>query len=197
MSGLVDIDLDDALADGDTDTIPARYATRTDTGLEYSETTLTRAELVPNYLKLDQLYLRLFVAARAVNRVRAEAGLQLSYDDSAVCHWLAGTLPRDRVRPVVCEALSRRLGRPVTPASAGLGAEQYEDAADTVAGLIDLGSADTDPSTTCRPSTTSSAAYRAPHGGSIPGQHHRPYLQGEATPDVRAQMLSAAATTDT
>jgi len=55
VSGLVDIALDDAitLADGDTDT-----------GLEYSEATLTTADLVPNYLKLDQLYLRLFVAAR-------------------------------------------------------------------------------------------------------------------------------------
>lgn len=66
VSGLVDIALDDAitLADGGTDTVPARYATRTDTGLEYSEATLTTADLVPNYLKLDQLYLRLFVAAR-------------------------------------------------------------------------------------------------------------------------------------
>jgi isopentenyldiphosphate isomerase len=66
VSGLVDIALDDAitLADGDTDTVPARYATRTDTGLEYSEATLTTADLIPNYLKLDQLYLRLFVAAR-------------------------------------------------------------------------------------------------------------------------------------
>jgi hypothetical protein len=66
VSGLVDIDLDNALAlaDGNIDTVPARYATRTDTGLEYSEATLTRADLVPNYLTLDQLYLRLFVAAR-------------------------------------------------------------------------------------------------------------------------------------
>lgn len=66
VSGLVDIDLDDALAlaDGDTITIPARYAIRTDTGLDYSESTLARADLVPNYLTLDQLYLRLFVAAR-------------------------------------------------------------------------------------------------------------------------------------
>jgi 8-oxo-dGTP pyrophosphatase MutT (NUDIX family) len=65
VSGLVDIALDDALAlaDGDTDTVPARYATRTDTVLGYSEAALTRADLVPNYLKLDQLYLRLFVAA--------------------------------------------------------------------------------------------------------------------------------------
>ncbi|MEU4675134.1 NUDIX domain-containing protein [Amycolatopsis sp. NPDC023774] len=65
VSGLVDIALDDAirLADGNTDTVPARYATRTDTGLEYREATLTTADLIPNYLKLDQLYLRLFVAA--------------------------------------------------------------------------------------------------------------------------------------
>jgi isopentenyldiphosphate isomerase len=66
VSGLVDIALHDgiALAGGDTDTVPARYATRTDTGLEYSEATLTTADLIPNYLALDQLYLRLFVAAR-------------------------------------------------------------------------------------------------------------------------------------
>jgi hypothetical protein len=66
VSGLVDIALDDAitLADGDADTVPARYATHTDTGLVYSEATLTTADLVPNYLKLDQLYLRLFIAAQ-------------------------------------------------------------------------------------------------------------------------------------
>ena len=64
MSGLVDIALDDAIRLADGDTAPARNATRTDTGLEYSEATLTTADLIPNYLKLDQLYLRLFVAAR-------------------------------------------------------------------------------------------------------------------------------------
>ncbi|MCP2258533.1 NUDIX domain-containing protein [Streptoalloteichus tenebrarius] len=66
VSGLVDLALDDAiaLADGDTGTVPARYATRTETGLEYGEATLSTADLVPNYLTLDQLYLRLFVAAR-------------------------------------------------------------------------------------------------------------------------------------
>jgi 8-oxo-dGTP pyrophosphatase MutT (NUDIX family) len=65
VSGLVDIDLDEALtlAEGDVDTVPARYATRTDAGLAYSEGPLTTADLVPNYLKLDQLYVRLFVAA--------------------------------------------------------------------------------------------------------------------------------------
>jgi hypothetical protein len=66
VSGLVDIDLDDALglAESHHDVVPARYSTRTDTGMIYSEATLTRAELVPNYLRLDQLYLRLFIAAR-------------------------------------------------------------------------------------------------------------------------------------
>lgn len=53
VSGLVDIDLGDALALADGDTVPARYATRTDTGCEYSESTLTRADMVPNYLTLD------------------------------------------------------------------------------------------------------------------------------------------------
>jgi hypothetical protein len=52
------------LADGTAATVPARYATRVGEGLEYTEATLGRADLVPNYLKLDQLYLRLFVAAR-------------------------------------------------------------------------------------------------------------------------------------
>jgi hypothetical protein len=85
--------------------------------------------------------------ASAVNRVGADAGLQLSYDDSAVCHWLTGTIPRTRVRPLVCEALSRRLGRPVTIASAGLGpaGTGQHTSPDIVTGLIDLGSADMDP----------------------------------------------------
>lgn len=66
VSGLVDLDLDDAiiLADGHTDRAPARYATRNEHGVAHTEGTLARTELVPNYLTLDQLYLRLFVAAR-------------------------------------------------------------------------------------------------------------------------------------
>ncbi|MFF5265286.1 tetratricopeptide repeat protein [Actinomadura viridis] len=85
--------------------------------------------------------------ARAVNRLGDEAGLRLRYDDSSVCHWLSGTLPRLPVRPLVCEALARRLGRPVTPASAGLGPSETAPAqgGDTVARLVDLGSADMDP----------------------------------------------------
>ncbi len=66
VSGLVEIDLANAieLAAGDRDHVPARYATRTEEGMRYQEATLDRTDLVPNYLKLDQLYLRLFIAAR-------------------------------------------------------------------------------------------------------------------------------------
>jgi hypothetical protein len=81
--------------------------------------------------------------ARAVNRVGTETGTPLRYDESAVSHWLSGTVPRSAVRVCILEALSRRLGRPVTHAEAGL---PVPHAADTVEGLIDLGRHDMDPS---------------------------------------------------
>ncbi|MCX4669643.1 tetratricopeptide repeat protein [Streptomyces sp. NBC_01381] len=85
--------------------------------------------------------------ARAVNRVGTENGLQLRYDDSAVCHWLSGTMPRTRVRPAVLEAFSRRLHRPVTPREAGFATAPNApaEAVDMVASVIELGSADMDP----------------------------------------------------
>ncbi|WP_251074176.1 tetratricopeptide repeat protein [Streptomyces sp. ISL-111] len=86
--------------------------------------------------------------ARAVNRVDTEMGTPLRYDESAVSHWLGGTVPRGAVRVCVLEALSRRLGRPVTHAEAGLPVprDHSPTAADTVEGLIDLGRQDMDPS---------------------------------------------------
>ncbi|WP_240676709.1 tetratricopeptide repeat protein [Streptomyces sp. B27] len=86
--------------------------------------------------------------ARAVNRVGTEVGTPLRYDESAVSHWLGGTVPRGAVRACVLEALSRRLGRPVTHAEAGLPVprDHSPTAADTVEGLIDLGRQDMDPS---------------------------------------------------
>ncbi|MFE9096194.1 tetratricopeptide repeat protein [Streptomyces sp. NPDC007264] len=86
--------------------------------------------------------------ARAVNRVGTEAGTPLRYDESAVSHWLSGTVPRSGVRACILEALSRRLGRPVTHAEAGLPVshDHSPTAADTVEGLIDLGRHDMDPS---------------------------------------------------
>ncbi|WP_241778526.1 tetratricopeptide repeat protein [Streptomyces sp. AcH 505] len=86
--------------------------------------------------------------ARAVNRVGTEMGTPLRYDESAVSHWLGGTVPRGAVRVCVLEALSRRLGRPVTHAEVGLPVprDHSPTAADTVEELIDLGRQDMDPS---------------------------------------------------
>jgi hypothetical protein len=98
--------------------------------------------------------------ARAVNRVAAELGRTLTYGPSTVTHWKRGSLPRESARPVICEAFSRRLRRPVTPFEAGLARspEPTSDSTDTVSGLIDLGSADMDPS---RRSVLRASAYSA------------------------------------
>ncbi|MFE6130761.1 tol-pal system YbgF family protein [Streptomyces sp. NPDC056437] len=86
--------------------------------------------------------------ARAVNRIGTETGTPLRYDESAVSHWLGGTVPRGAVRTCILEALSRRLSRPVTHAEAGLPVlrDRCSAAADTVEGVIDLGRLDMDPS---------------------------------------------------
>jgi len=111
--------------------------------------------------------------ARAVNRAGVESGLALSYDESAVSHWLGGTVPRRQVRPVVLEALSRRLGRPVTSQEAGFGgtAATADPEADAVSGTMDLGRADMDPS---RRSVLAagmySAALMAPDYGELSGR---------------------------
>ncbi|MXM68311.1 hypothetical protein GR925_34035 [Streptomyces sp. HUCO-GS316] len=92
--------------------------------------------------------------AQAVNRVGAERGLKLRYDESSVAHWLNGSVPQKAARPAVIEALSRRLGRPITHEEAGFGASPMvtgldvapEHALNTIEGLVDTGRADMDPS---------------------------------------------------
>ncbi|MBO1418576.1 lipopolysaccharide assembly protein LapB [Streptomyces sp. FH025] len=86
--------------------------------------------------------------ARAVNRAGNEAGYKLRYDESAVSHWLSGTRPMTKYQKVVLETLTRRLRRPVTAFEAGFADEPdvRAQSGDTVAGLIDLGSMDMDPS---------------------------------------------------
>ncbi|WP_416371199.1 hypothetical protein [Streptomyces sp. MB09-01] len=80
--------------------------------------------------------------ARAVNRTGAEAGMELSYSASTVTYWLKGTMPREGVPQVITEALSRRIGRPITCAEAGFPGIT----ADTVGDLSDLVRGDMDPS---------------------------------------------------
>jgi tetratricopeptide (TPR) repeat protein len=58
--------------------------------------------------------------ATAVNAAGREIGLTLSFDRTAVAHWLAGTRPRSPTPKLIAEVFSRRLGHPVTPADLGL-----------------------------------------------------------------------------
>ncbi|MGK5637324.1 tetratricopeptide repeat protein [Streptomyces sp. URMC 126] len=86
--------------------------------------------------------------AQEVNRLGTERGTPLRYREPSVHQWLGGHLPRESVRPLVLEALSRRLGRPVSYAEAGFPApgEGAEDTAGTTEGLLALGRQDVDPS---------------------------------------------------
>ncbi|MGH3312942.1 MAG: helix-turn-helix domain-containing protein, partial [Streptomyces sp.] len=59
--------------------------------------------------------------ARAIGRAAAEAGVRLGYDRTSVAHWLRGARPSPRVQGFIAEALSRRLGRPVTVTQLGMG----------------------------------------------------------------------------
>ncbi|MEU8484291.1 hypothetical protein [Streptomyces sp. NPDC048641] len=98
---------------------------------------------------LDQARWTRTQLAQQVNRLGPEAGLDLTYDRTAVAHWIAGAQPKPQVRALIVEALSARLGRPVTHAEAGLKpAPSLAEVrhTDTVEELIDLGRATMDPS---------------------------------------------------
>ncbi|MFG3284968.1 hypothetical protein [Streptomyces sp. NPDC048111] len=87
--------------------------------------------------------------ALIINRMGADAGMDLRYDQSAVSHWVRGTLPNPPVRRLIIEAFSRKLHRTVTHAEAGLPPAARDQAApgiDTVEEIVDLGRADMDPS---------------------------------------------------
>lgn len=87
--------------------------------------------------------------AVAFVRVASENGARelLGVGRSHVSHWVAGSRPSGRSPLILCEALSRRLGRLVTPAEVGLAdadrpAQPLSWDADTLAALADLGRAD-------------------------------------------------------
>ncbi|CAM5540144.1 hypothetical protein SXANM310S_00559 [Streptomyces xanthochromogenes] len=87
--------------------------------------------------------------ALIVNRMGAEAGMDLHYDQSAVSHWVRGTVPNPPVRRLILEAFSRKLHRTVTHSEAGLPpavSDQAPSGIDTVEEIVDLGRADMDPS---------------------------------------------------
>ncbi|MEK2477756.1 MULTISPECIES: hypothetical protein [Streptomyces] len=57
--------------------------------------------------------------ARAVNALGSAQGLRLRYDRTSVARWLGGARPRPPVGHLIGQALSRRLGRRLTPRDAG------------------------------------------------------------------------------
>ncbi|MFM9445114.1 Tat pathway signal protein [Streptomyces acidiscabies] len=91
-------------------------------------------------------------AAAAFVRVAMENDAQecAGVGRSHVSHWVRGTQPSGRAPDILCEALSRRLGRAVTASEIGLaGPSAPSDVAldwrtDTLAALADLGRVDAD-----------------------------------------------------
>lgn len=78
--------------------------------------------------------------ALIVNRMGAEAGMDLHYDQSAVSHWVGGTTPNPPVRRLIVEAFSRKLHRTVTHVEAGLplaASDQAPPGIDTVTAAVD------------------------------------------------------------
>ncbi|MFE9609068.1 tetratricopeptide repeat protein [Streptomyces sp. NPDC006012] len=87
--------------------------------------------------------------ARQTNAVGTETGIPFRYDESAVTHWLNGTVPREPARRCILEALRRKLNRHVTYAEAGFPSPKGgspSTADDTVEGVVELGRQDMDPS---------------------------------------------------
>ncbi|MFE2579370.1 hypothetical protein [Streptomyces sp. NPDC059378] len=133
--------------------------------------------------------------AQQVNRLGPQAGLKLTYDRTAVAHWIAGTPPRPEVRPLILEALSARLGRPVTHAEAGLQPAASVDGsqtADTVEELIDLGRADMDPSRRgVVAATVFSAALSLPIFQHVARAANDPIAPGKATTRIGASQVAS------
>ncbi len=86
--------------------------------------------------------------ASLVRTVAAEAGEVLRTNRSGVAHWIAGSRPEDATCGYLAEALSRRLGRLVSPHEIGLAPSSPEAATvwpeDTLAALTELGRLDLD-----------------------------------------------------
>lgn len=135
--------------------------------------------------------------ARAVNAAGTELGLALTYDRTAVSHWLSGSRPPATVARLAAEALSRRLGRVVTVQDTGLGPPGLRAAApadvsgadDSAAQLLELCAADADPSrrAALRDLVYSVAALRSASGSTEPGPAEQP--QPRARHSQRAQAV--------
>ncbi|MFI2008552.1 tetratricopeptide repeat protein [Streptomyces jumonjinensis] len=81
--------------------------------------------------------------AQWVNRIGTERGTPTRYQQPSAHQWLNGHMPKESTRPLILEALARKLDRPITHAEAGFPppASQSGDTG-TAEALIDLGTAD-------------------------------------------------------
>ncbi|MFE2040803.1 tetratricopeptide repeat protein [Streptomyces sp. NPDC059477] len=81
--------------------------------------------------------------AQAVNKIGTERGTPVRYREQSVHQWLKGYVPKEGTRPLILEALSRKLGRPVTQVEVGFSTPAHEpNSYSTVEELIDLGRQD-------------------------------------------------------
>lgn len=133
--------------------------------------------------------------AQQVNRLGPQAGWHLTYDRTAVSHWIAGTPPKAHVRPLIVEALSARLGRPVTHAEAGLEPAPSTNGApeaDTVEELLDLGRADMDPTRRgVLAATLFSAALAVPAFAESAHAASEPVAPGKATTRIGTSQVES------
>ncbi|MFI2212071.1 tetratricopeptide repeat protein [Streptomyces sp. NPDC020141] len=79
--------------------------------------------------------------AQAVNRIGTERGTPTKYQQPSVSQWLSGHMPKEGARPLILEALARKLRRPITHAAAGFPRPDSDsaDRSSTVDALINLG----------------------------------------------------------
>lgn len=88
--------------------------------------------------------------ARLVVRIAAENGDRALTSRSSIAHWISGITPSGRMPDYLAEALSRRIGRPITVSELGFGESARDDEAvapfgpDPIGSLSDLGKADLD-----------------------------------------------------
>jgi hypothetical protein len=86
-------------------------------------------------LAIEQAGLTYDQLAADIRRIAAEAGKTLRTNRSAIAHWIAGRPPSPGTSAYIAEALSRRLGRQLSPADLSWEDSGHDNGPDTRLGL--------------------------------------------------------------